>query len=153
MDKQKTLLLLEKTWGEFKESFAGLSDAQLTQAGVSVDWSVKDILAHVSTWEEEALKYLPVILQGKTPPRYRNLYGGIDPFNAQMTARKSSLSLSEILKQLDETHRLLINYLNSIPEDQFTQNTRFSRRLRADALSHYPLHAKAIRAWREQFNQ
>ena len=153
MDKQKTLLLLEKTWEEFKESFAGLPDAQLTQAGVTVDWSVKDILAHVTTWEEEALKNLPVILQGKTPPRYRNLYGGIDSFNAQMTARKSSYSLSEILKQMEETHRQLINYLKSIPEDQFTQNTRFSRRLRADALSHYPLHAKAVRAWREQFSQ
>ena len=153
MDKQKTLLLLEKTWKEFKESFAGLSDAQLTQAGVSIDWSVKDILAHVTTWEEEALKYLPVILQGKTPPRYRNLYGGIDPFNAQMTAQKSTFSLSEILKQMEETHRRLINYLKSIPVDQFTQNTRFSRRLRADALSHYPLHAKAIHVWSGQFSQ
>jgi hypothetical protein len=34
------------------------------------EWSVKDILAHVTTWEEEALKYLPLILTGGRPPRY-----------------------------------------------------------------------------------
>ena len=40
------------------------------QSGVTGDWSVCDILAHVTTWEQEALKYLPTILEGSTPPRY-----------------------------------------------------------------------------------
>ena len=53
---------------------------------------MQDILAHVTTWEEEALRYLPRILEGGTPPRYSTTYGGIDAFNAQMTARKARLS-------------------------------------------------------------
>src|SRR5437773_1337186 len=40
--------------------------------GVTGDWSVRDILAHVSTWEEEALTHLPLILEGGTPARYGN---------------------------------------------------------------------------------
>jgi hypothetical protein len=40
------------------------------EAGVIVAWSIRDILAQVTTWEEEALKHLPLILRGGTPPRY-----------------------------------------------------------------------------------
>ena len=150
MDRQQLVKQLDKAWTAFGESYAGLSDAQMAQAGVMGDWSVKDILAHVTTWEEEALKYLPLILQGSRPPRYSVQYGGIDAFNAQMSEQKRSLPLSEVLRQLEETHRRLIDYVCSTPEEQFTQETRFRRRLRLDTYSHYPIHTKAIQEWRQQ---
>jgi hypothetical protein len=149
MDRQQLLKQLDKAWAAIKGSYAGLSDSQLTEPGVTGHWSVKDILAHVTTWEEEALKYLPLIIKGDRPPRYIQ-YGGIDAFNAQMTEQKRGLSLSDVLRQLDETHRRLIDYVQSAPEEQFTRETRFRRRLRLDTYSHYPKHAKAIRQWREQ---
>jgi hypothetical protein len=102
----------------------------------------------VSWWEEEALKHLPHILQGGRPPRYSVVYGGIDAFNAQMTGLKRDLSLSEVRVQMEETHRRLLEYLHSVPEQQFTTETRFRRRLRLDTYGHYPIHTRAIRAWR-----
>jgi uncharacterized protein (TIGR03083 family) len=150
MDRQQLLRQLDKAWTAFNASYAGLSDAQLTEPGVMDGWSVKDILAHVTTWEEEALKYLPLIAAGGRPPRYSTLYGGIDAFNAQMTAQKQGLSLADVLRQLDETHQRLVAYIHGAPEALFTQETRFRRRLRLDTYSHYPIHTKAIRAWRER---
>jgi hypothetical protein len=127
-----------------------MSDSQLTEPGVVGDWSVKDILAHVTTWEEEALKYLPLIAQGGRPPRYSVKYGGIDAFNAQVTERNRGLSLAEVLRQRDETHRRLIDYIQSVPEEQFTRETPFRHRLRLDTYSHYPIHTRMIREWRER---
>lgn len=150
MDKQQLLKQLDKAWAAIKESYAGLSDAQMTEPGVTGNWSVKDILAHVTTWEEEALKYLPLIIEGGRTPRYSVKYGGISAFNAQMTEQKRGLSLSDVLKQLDETHRRLNDYIHQAPEEQFTRDTRFRRRLRLDTYSHYPKHARAIRQWRER---
>jgi hypothetical protein len=147
MDRQQLLKQIDKTWVDLQESYAGLSDAQLTEPGAMGDWSVKDILAHVTTWEEEAIKYLPLILQGGRPPRYSIEYHGIDAFNALRTEQKRRFSLSEVLRQLEETHCRLIDYLQSVPEEQFTRETRFRRRLRLDTYSHYPLHAQAIREW------
>jgi hypothetical protein len=75
---------------------AQLSDAQLMEPGVTGDWSVRDILAHVSTWEEEALPHLPLILEGGTPPRYSVRYGGIDAFNGiSSAARREETPWSE----------------------------------------------------------
>jgi hypothetical protein len=150
MNRQQLLIQLDKAWTAFKESYAGLSDSQLSEPGVTGHWSVKDMIAHVTWWEEEALKHLPLIIQGGRPPRYSIQYGGIDAFNAQMTEQTRSLSLSDVQRQLDETHRRLIDYVQSVPEKQFTRETRFRRRLRLDTYSHYPKHAKAIREWRER---
>ena len=150
MNRQQLLKQLDTAWTAFKESYVGLSDAQLTEPGVTGHWSVKDIIAHVTWWEEEALKHLPLIIRGGRPPRYSVQYGGINAFNAQMTEQKRGLSLSDVLRQLDETHRRLMDFIKSAPEEPFTRETRFRRRLRLDTYSHYPKHAKAIGEWRER---
>lgn len=149
MKKQQVIDKLERAWLAFQESYAGLSEAQMLQPGVTGDWSVKDILAHVSWWEAEALKHLPHIMEGKRPPRYSVMYGGIDAFNAQMTELKRELLLGEVLAQAHATHARLVEYLLSAPEELFASETRFRRRLRLDTYSHYPEHTLAIRAWRE----
>jgi len=150
MKKQQILDKLEGAWQAFTDAYAGLSDAQMLEPGVTEGWSVKDLLAHVSWWEEEALKHLPGILQGVRPPRYSVTYGGIDAFNAQMTELKRGLTLAEVRRLHEETHHRLIEYLQGVPEEQFTSETRFRRRLKLDTYSHYPIHTLAIRAWCEK---
>src|SRR5262245_20714973 len=82
--KARLLRKLDAGWTAFEESYDVLPRSRLTEPGVTGDWSVKDMLAHVTTSEGEALKHLPLILAGGRPPRYVR-YGGIDAFNARMT--------------------------------------------------------------------
>ncbi len=147
MDKSELLKRLDRAWVAFKTSYRGLSELQLSEPGASGNWSVRDIIAHVTTWEEEALKHLPLILKGSKPPRYSVTYGGIDAFNRLMTERKQALPLSEVLQQQEETHRRLIEFIQGAPEDLFASETRFRHRLRMDTYSHYPKHTEAIRKW------
>jgi len=148
MTREQVLKRLNEAWLALKESYAGLPDWLLLEPGVTGKWSVRDILAHITTWEEEALKHLPLILKGGRPPRYSAKYGGIDAFNALMTKQKAGLTLSDVLNQMDEIHARLIDYVRGAPEEQFTRETRFRRRLRLDTYSHYPIHSNAIQKWR-----
>lgn len=148
MNQQQLLNRLETAWVELKASYASLSAAQLTEPAVIGEWSVKDLITHVTIWEEEALKYLPLIIKGEKPPRYMQ-YGGIDAFNAQMIEQKRGLALPEVLKLRDETHQRLVAYLQSVPEEFYAGETRFRHRLRLDTYSHYALHVRAIRQWQE----
>ena len=150
MDRSHLLKRLEEAWNALQASYAGLSDSEMLELGVTGDWSIKDIIAHVTAWEEESLAHLPLVLAGGKPPRYSVTYGGIDAFNAQMTEQKRSLSLPEVLRQRDDVHRRLIAFIEGVSEDQFIRETRFRRRLRLDTYHHYPIHAEAIRKWREQ---
>jgi hypothetical protein len=141
---------LDGAWNALKASYAGLSNEQMTEPGVTGPWSVKDIIAHVSSWEEEALAHLPVILAGRKPPRYSTTHGGIDAFNARTMERRRTLSLPEVLRQRDETHGRLVKFLESVPESHFVRETRFRRRLRLDTYGHYRKHTKAIVNWRSR---
>jgi uncharacterized protein (TIGR03083 family) len=140
---------VDATWRAFKESYAGLDEEQLLQPGVLDGWSVKDLIAHVTSWEEEALKHMPLIAQGGRPPRYVT-YGGIDAFNAQTMEQKRGLALADVQRQLEETHARLLEYIRSAPVDQFSGETRSRRRLRLDTYGHIPQHTESIQVWRRQ---
>lgn len=146
----RLLYRLSGAWKAFNDSYAGLSDAELLEPGVTGRWSVRDIIAHVTWWEEEALTHLPLILSGGRPLRYSITYGGIDTFNAIMTEKRKGLSLAEVLRRRDEVHCRLIALVESTPIEQMAGDTRFRHRLRLDSYGHYPKHARAIRTWREQ---
>jgi hypothetical protein len=147
MKKDQVIRKIEQAWQDFTGSYAGLPAESLLAVGAMGEWSVKDIIAHVSAWEGEALKYLPLILEGRRTPRYSVLYGGIDAFNALATEKARQLSLDEVIRKAGETHARLIAYLENAPEDQFTSETRFRRRILLDTYSHYPHHTQAIREW------
>ncbi len=150
MKRERLYERLESRWRELHDAFEGLSDEGLLEGGVVGPWSVRDVLAHVTTWDEEALKALPVIVEGGRVPRYSDLYGGIDAFNALVQGRKRGLSLEQVLTELEETHRRLLSYLDGVPDAAFATEGRFLRRLRQDTYGHYREHAEQIRAWREK---
>jgi hypothetical protein len=149
VSKSTVLQRLDKEWQSFLKSIDGMPDQILFEPDVVGVWSIRDVMAHVTTWEEESLKFIPVILEGKTPPRYITL-GGIHVFNARETERKRDLSPEQVKNQLQNTHQKLITYLKSIPEDEYISGSRFLRRLSQDTYRHYHEHAVQINDWREK---
>jgi hypothetical protein len=150
MSRSGLLGRLDLRWQDLLASYAGLSDADLVTPGVTGTWSVKDIIAHVTTWEEEALAHLPVVLAGKRPPRYSVTHGGINAFNAQMTAKNRERSLAEVLRRRDDIHNRLVEFVQHVPASECGGDTRFRRRLRLDTYGHYAVHSRAIKGWRAQ---
>jgi DinB superfamily len=153
LGRTRLLQRLDARWQDLLASYAGLSEDALAEPGVTGTWSVKDIIAHVTVWEGEALAHLPVVLAGRRPPRYSVTHGGINAFNAKMTRRNRDLSLPGVLRHRDATHGRLVEFLQRVPESECGGDTRFRRRLRLDTYGHYAVHARAIRSWRERRSQ
>ena len=147
MDRKQLLQRIDHAWDAMKAAYFGLSESELVESGVMGSWSIKDIIVHVTWWEEEALTHLPSILTGEKPPRYSITHGGIDAFNAKKYEEKKDLSISMVLQQRDEIHRRLIDFLQQVPEAQIERETRFRHRLRLDTYGHYLKHAEVIREW------
>jgi hypothetical protein len=148
MNTQQVLERLDTAWQDLTAAYAGLTEDEMLRSGVTGRWSVRDLIAHVTWWEEEALRHLPIVREGKRPPRYSVTYGGIDAFNALKTEERRELSLTEVLRRRDDVHAQLVAYVRDAPAELYARETRFRRRLRLDTYGHYPLHAAAIRAWR-----
>jgi hypothetical protein len=147
VSRSELLKRLGARWQELLASYAGLSEAKLVEPEVTGTWSVKDIIAHVTSWEEEALAHLPVILAGGRPPRYSVAHGGINAFNAKTMQRNRDVPLAEVLRRRDDTHRQLLEFVQGAPDKTFATETRARRRLRLDTYRHYAIHAAAIRRW------
>jgi hypothetical protein len=147
--RERLLRRIDREWNGFLASFEGLPERDILEPGVVGEWSVRDLMAHVTTWEEEALANLPLILEGRRTPRYAR-YGGIDAFNALTTEKKSGLTLDRVGDDLEATHRRLLEYLSGVPETALASGTRFYRRLRLDTFNHYREHGGQIEAWRRK---
>jgi hypothetical protein len=149
MKKERLLSKVDANWDLLVNSFAGLDENQLDEKGVVGEWSVRDLLAHVTTWEEEAVKVLALAQSGQPIPGYRP-YGGIDNFNAREQERKQSLSLEQLKADLVSTHGILIEHLMHIAESEFLGNKSLLRRLSFDTYRHYQEHANQILGWRHR---
>ena len=147
MKRDQLLRRIEHEWGSFLAAFEGLPDDMLLKPGTLGEWSIRDVIAHITTWEEEALKALPSVLAGKSTIRYVR-YGGIDAFNAMALENRRHMSLSEVREALIATHKSLIDFLSTVPESAYVTESRFRRKLRLDTYHHYREHAGQIEAWR-----
>ncbi len=105
--------------------FRRLSEAQMTQPGVTGDWSVKDILA-VTTWEERRCD-AAMIMDGQTPPRTAVSTVASTPSTRSERAEARSAAAEE-LAQLTPHKRLIES--TARPDDLITRETRFRRRMR-----------------------
>ncbi len=143
--KERTLDRLEREWQALFQLWEDLPEDILLLPGAVGHWSTRDVMAHITTWENEALKALPLILEGKPLPRYM----GIDAFNAREQEHKRHLPLKRVKEELLATHHKLIQFLENVPESVFA-SARFTKRLRLDAIGHYREHAAQIAAWRTE---
>jgi hypothetical protein len=148
MSKQTILDRLQKEWQAFLQSYNDLPDNILVEPSVVGEWSIRDVLTHITTWEEEALAAFPTILKGEKPPSYA-ARGGIDGFNAAEQNRKHNLVLHQIKVELYTTHERLMAFLASVPDSAFVSGSRLLRRIKWDTHHHYHEHAQQILEWRK----
>jgi uncharacterized protein (TIGR03083 family) len=147
--RERTLARLDAEWRAFLDAVDSVPTADLTEPGVVGDWTVRDLLVHVSSWEGEFLKALPLVLDGRRPPAYSTVYGGIDAFNKLTQEQNRGRTLDEVRADLEATHNRLLESLAPLPDDALLSKTRLARRLRLDTYVHYREHAAHLRAWAE----
>ena len=56
VDTHGLLKRLDREWQDLLQSLRGLSDKATLRPGLVGEWSGKDLLGHVATWEDEAIK-------------------------------------------------------------------------------------------------
>jgi uncharacterized damage-inducible protein DinB len=92
MNKKELLALLEESHERVLEAIEGLSTEEMSEPGVMDNWSVKDILAHLTRWEAELIKLLWQTRQGMRPTSLHfNQSHSVDEVNARCTGRSSPL--------------------------------------------------------------
>lgn len=81
------------------------------------EWSLKDIVGHVATWEAEALTALRHLRAGQRPTILEMAPSEVDEFNADHVERKRDIDFWSLYEQLKGTRLRLLDEIADIDDD------------------------------------
>jgi hypothetical protein len=156
LNKAEILAALEAGREAFLELIEDISEEEMEQPGVVEDWSVKDILAHLTRWEAELIKLLWQARQGEKPTTIHFTSVKIDETNARWHAESQSRSLERVLDDFHGVRNQTIRRVEAFSNKDLTDPNRFpwlggqplSKWIAGDSFEHEAEHAADIRRWR-----
>jgi hypothetical protein len=105
-----------RAWLAYKRAVDALPDAALERPNTVGPWSGRDVIAHVATWEDEALRVIAAMDAGG-PEAWPDTPDGpaLDAWNEAHVAPFRALSTPELRQFADDTHTLLMNLAERSP--------------------------------------
>jgi hypothetical protein len=143
--KGEILERVRSTHGEFALSLAQIAPDRMTQPGVNGEWTVKDVLAHITWWEQHLLRRLRTGQDDLYTP-------DVDPrettreANAATFAASRERPLDDVRAEFDASYRELLAVLEALPMQVAAQDEVYEA-IGADTFEHYPDHTEMLRAW------
>jgi hypothetical protein len=102
----------------FLDALKNLPDALLDQKGVVGEWSIKNVLAHLTGWESVVTHLLPERLASGIKPEILSVIGADeDAWNAQQVASHEQFTPEEQLDEFEQTRQALFHVLSNVGEE------------------------------------
>jgi hypothetical protein len=114
--KQELLEQIRIERGLLEETLARLTYPQMILPGVDGIWSVKDALAHISTWERWMIRWTNCLLNGKKPDTPESW--DVEKMNADTYERVKEIPLAEVLEEVRRSHYDSMALVESLSEVQ-----------------------------------
>jgi hypothetical protein len=81
-------------------------------------WTIREVLAHLSGWDDAAVGFMKSILADKTP--LTPAADGIDVYNASSVAARVGMDYDQVRQQFITVRVELLALLKQIPEEKLT---------------------------------
>ncbi len=157
MAKQDVLEQIRRARGALLTAIEGLPDDALLRPGVVGFWSVKDILAHLTTWESELITALAQLDRPTRVPEIVKIED-IDDWNEEQYRNNVRRGLDAVMEDFNGVHKHLLKAVEAL-DDKTLDNVRkfpwmegepLTYLIMENAIWHEQEHAEDIRKWREQ---
>ena len=144
-DKDKLLREADEAYAELRQAIEGLSDDEMRQIWLG-SWGVRDILIHISGWHEVATPALGHIARDEAPSS--GTYDDFDAWNARFVIQKTGVKTSDVLAELDVSHKNFVEAARAMPDQHFQAGKPARETFENNGPGHYREHAAQIREWR-----
>jgi hypothetical protein len=67
MTKDELIQKIESEWNNLQAALDGLTEEQMHRPGVVGEWSIKDLLAHITAWQTRLITAIFKAEKGLTP--------------------------------------------------------------------------------------
>lgn len=100
------------------------------------EWSLKDIVGHVATWEAEVVTAIRELREGQRPTLFDFEQAQIDRWNQDHVERKRDLNFWSILEQLRGGRARLVEELEALSDEDLASEGSTYHRLVHSVLDH-----------------
>ena len=157
MTKSKILELIHGERQALKAVLGPLSEEQLTWPGVESDWSVKDILAHITDWEQRMVRWIEESMRGEVPerPAPGMTWDDLDRLNQEIYLLNKERAPADVLAESDSSYQRALTAVEALAEKDLLDPRRFEWRqgdplwhmVAANTWWHYKEHRETISNW------
>jgi hypothetical protein len=145
--KQELLQQAEQEYDGLKAAIKGLDEAQMGEVWLG-SWGVREIVAHITGWHREMLPALERLGRGEAS--YPDgAYDDFDSWNAGFVEARKGRAATDILRELDASHRELLSAVSRLSDEHFAEGKTAAGLVDGIAGGHYREHAAQIREWRQ----
>jgi hypothetical protein len=119
MNKSELLNWLQEEYRQWEALLDQIGPERMEQPGVNGDWSMKDIVAHLTGWQPRVNAHLRAVQRGEPepPPPWPAHLQTDDDINAWIYESHRRRSLGEVLDESRQVFRQLLNVVEALPPD------------------------------------
>ena len=126
--------ILDEGHGRLNQLLDQLSEEEITLSATigGGDWSAKDLVGHIASWEEIALETLGQ-WRARERPTIEDVFGqeAVDRLNAEKHRRKAEMPLDEVRRSAGNAHSVLIRELESMDESEWREKAFYEAKRRS----------------------
>jgi hypothetical protein len=153
--KMGLLAELDQEWANIERICFGMSEAEMLTSSAQGEWSVKDMLVHLSAWEKYLLDRLGYIISGQQPlyPVMKS-WDDVHRFNAQVFEQNKDRPLTSVIIEFRSLYRGVMTVLEALDEQVLSMpfsydfpddNLTVLQLIRANTFEHYREHCIAFK--------
>ncbi|MGH2502435.1 MAG: DinB family protein [Ktedonobacterales bacterium] len=128
---------------------------RMEQPGVEGEWSMKELVAHLTWYERAVLDGARQVFSTGTFTRPQRDGETMDERNARIATESRARPLADVLAEADAVFGHLLSLIESIPDDLLNDASRLGLpddvppwlRVANNSYAHYRQHAEAVRVW------
>jgi len=147
-DRDDLQSMLEESRRELAGAIQGLPDDKMT-VPLADDWSPKDIMGHITAWDEFTVSDLRRIARGRLPCLAAFREADVDSWNAFLIRPRKLFPLPQIRAEFEEARAEMAAALKDLPEGLLAQG-QMVRNIFTIMTNHEKDHARQVREWRER---
>lgn len=119
MNKSELLNWLRVQYRQWEAFLDQIGPARMDQPGVNGDWSMKDIVAHLTGWNRWLVIRLQAAQRGEIEPPspWPARLKSEDDINAWIYEANLEFSVREVIDEMHQVFQHLINVIESLPDD------------------------------------
>ncbi len=121
-EQSALLALIDRAYAAQNAWIASLSDAERELVGTPERWSAKDMLAHVTFWQQVMIDRLNMVGRGETP----TLFGDFQPVNERVFAERNALPWQQVLDEAAAAYAAASEHVRTFDTATLTERDRFA---------------------------